>query len=49
MKKWIMKLIGITDLLEEQRRTNKILDSIYYETKRNSDLVKAYNKAYHIN
>lgn len=49
MKKWIIKLLGVAELIEEQKKTNKILESIYYETKRNSDLVKAYNKAYHIN
>ena len=46
--KILKKLLGIDKLIVEQQETNKLLEKIYYESKRNSDLVAKYNRAYHI-
>jgi hypothetical protein len=48
MKKWLMNFLGFTELLKKQQRTNEILELIHKECKRNSDLVEAYNRQYHI-
>lgn len=48
MRSFMMKIFGITDLIEEQKKTNKLLEKIHYECKRNSDLVSDYNKQYNI-
>lgn len=48
MKKWIQKILGIDQIIEEEKKQTEILNSIYRECKRNSDLVEAYNKAYHV-
>jgi hypothetical protein len=48
MKKWIQKILGITQIIEEKKKQTEILDKIYKECKRNSDLVEAYNRAYHV-
>lgn len=48
MKKWIQKIIGITQIIEEKKKQTEILAKIYEECKRNSDLVAAYNRAYHV-
>lgn len=48
MKRWIQNLLGITQIIEEKKKQTKILDNIYKECKRNSDLVEDYNRAYHI-
>lgn len=39
--KWIKKILGITELINEQKITNELLKKI-------ADLQKAYNNAYHI-
>lgn len=49
MKKWIQRLLGLDRILTEREKTNSLLDAIYKELKRNSDLVEKYNKAHHIN
>tara|TARA_R110000744_G_scaffold210286_2_gene329378 strand:- start:1019 stop:1162 length:144 start_codon:yes stop_codon:yes gene_type:complete len=46
--KILEKLLGIDKLIVEQQETNKLLEKIHYESKRNSDLVDKYNRAYHI-
>ena len=46
--KIMQKLFGIDELIEEQKRTNLLLEKVLYESKRNADLQKRYNEAYHI-
>ena len=36
------------DLMIEQKKTNELLEKILKECKRNSDLVDAYNRKYHV-
>lgn len=48
MKRWLQKILGITERLNEQKKTNELLAQILKECKRNSDLVEAYNKKYYI-
>lgn len=48
MIKWIKKVFGITELIDEQKKTNKLLGEILYENKRVANAVEAYNHAYHI-
>jgi len=45
---FIKKILGIQELINEQIKTNKLLEDIHKESKRNADLQKSYNKAYHI-
>ena len=45
---WIQRLLGLERLLFETKRTNDLLEEIVKETKRNADLQKKYNDAYHI-
>ena len=45
---WIKKKLGITDLIDKQKRTNELLFSINNHIKELRDLQKAYNKSYHI-
>lgn len=48
MIKWIKKVFGITELIDEQKKTNELLGKILYENKRVANAVEAYNRAYHI-
>lgn len=48
MKKWIQQILGITQIIEEKKKQTDILNKIYKECERNSDLVERYNRAYHI-
>jgi hypothetical protein len=48
MKKWIQNFFGITQIIEEKKKQTNLLENIYKECKKNSDLVEAYNRAYHI-
>ena len=48
MLRWIRKVLGITSLINEQKKTNELLEKLIKECKRNSDLVEAYNRAYHV-
>lgn len=48
MKKWLQNLFGITQIIEEKKKQTELLEKIHRECKRNSDLVEAYNRAYHI-
>lgn len=49
MIKWLKKKLGITELIEEQQRTNELLEKIFHESSKISNSVRAYNHAYHIN
>ncbi len=48
MLKWLRSIFMVEDRLSEQKKTNALLEQLVKELKRNSDLVEAYNKAYHI-
>lgn len=48
MKKWIQQILGITQIIEEKKKQTDILNKIYKECERNSDLVERYNRACHI-
>ena len=45
---WIKKILGITELIAKQDKTNNLLEEIAKQTKRNADLQQRYNEAYHI-
>lgn len=45
---WIQRLLGLEKFLCEIKKTNALLEEIAKETKRNADLQKRYNDAYHI-
>ena len=44
----IMKIFGITELIDERKKTNELLRKILYENKRVANAVEAHNRAYHI-
>jgi len=48
MKKWIQDLFGITQIINERKKQTEILNQIYKECKRNSNLVESYNSSFHI-
>ena len=48
MVKWLQRIFMTKEKMLEQKKTNDLLEKILKELKRNSDLVEAYNKAYHI-
>lgn len=48
MIKWLKKKIGITELINEQKKTNELLSKILGENVKTANSVKAYNRAYHI-
>ena len=45
---WIKNILGITELIAKQDKTNNLLEEIAKQTKRNADLQQKYNKAYHV-
>jgi len=45
---WIKRILGITELVKEQIKTNELLNDILIQTKRSADLKEKYNDAYHI-
>lgn len=48
MKKWFQDFLGLSKLIEQSQKQTELLQKIHEEAKRNSDLVEAYNKKYHI-
>ena len=48
LKAFLMYLFGMGDLLAESKKQTALLEKIYQECKRNSDLVQAYNRTYHV-
>jgi len=48
MIKYFKNILGITEALEERKKTNHLLEKILSECKKNSDLSKAWNSAHHI-
>jgi len=46
--KWIKRLLGITELIKTQKKTNELLDEIRKQVTRGSDLQASYNKSYYI-
>lgn len=48
MKKLIQNILGISEIIEEKKKQTQLLEKILAECKRNSDLVQAYNRAYHV-
>jgi hypothetical protein len=48
MKKWIQSLFGINQIIQEKKKQTELLEKIYIECKRNSDLVEAYNRYYYV-
>lgn len=46
--KWIKKILGITELIEQQKKTNDLLNEIEMNTRKQAELQKAYNTAYHV-
>lgn len=48
MIRWQKKKFGITELINEQKKTNELLLKILSESSKTANSVKAYNRAYHI-
>ena len=48
MIKWLKRKFGISELVEEQRKTNELLEKILEENSRTSKSLRAHNRAYHI-
>ena len=48
MIKWLKKKFGITELIDEQKKTNDLLLKILSESGKTANSVRAYNRAYHI-
>lgn len=48
MIKWLKKKFGITELINEQKKTNELLSEILRESVKTANSVRAYNRAYHI-
>lgn len=48
MIKWLKKKFGITELINEQKKTNELLLKILSESGKTANSVRAYNRAYHI-
>ena len=48
MIKWLKKKFGITELINEQKKTNDLLLKILSESGKTANSVRAYNRAYHI-
>ena len=46
--KWIKKLLGIEDLLQEQKKTNELLEKLARTTNWHAELQKVYNAAHNI-
>tara|TARA_R110000796_G_C14398022_1_gene417255 strand:+ start:597 stop:743 length:147 start_codon:yes stop_codon:yes gene_type:complete len=46
--RWIKKVLGITELIAKQDKTNDLLNKIAMQTKRSADLQEKYNESYHI-
>lgn len=49
MIKWIKKVFGIAELIDERKKTNELLKMILDENKRVANAVETYNRRYHIN
>ena len=46
MIKWIKKVFGIAELIDERKKTNELLKMILDENKRVANAVEAYNRRY---
>ena len=46
--KWIKKITGLHELIDEQKKTNQLLEKIETNSKRSANALEKYNKAYHI-
>jgi hypothetical protein len=45
---WIKKILGITELITKQDKTNSLLEEIAKQTKRSANLQQRYNDSYHV-
>ena len=48
MIKWLKMKFGLTELINEQKKTNELLLNILSESGKTANSVRAYNRAYHI-
>ena len=46
--RWIKKVLGITELIAKQDKTNDLLNKIAIQAKKSADLQEKYNESYHI-